>query len=184
MSVERALATRRSVRAYQSRDLTLEEVSQLLWAAQGLTHAMGYRTAPSAGALYPLELYVLAGRVSALQAGVYKYAPRGHRLSCVAEGDARAQLCEAALRQQCVATAPLSVVFASVHERVMVRYGQRGLGYVYMEVGHAAQNLCLQAVALGLGTVVIGAFGDQEVARILHCESDERPLYLVAIGPT
>ncbi len=182
MSVEEALLERRSIRNYKDEALTLAEVYQLLWAAQGITNLRGHRTAPSAGALYPLEVYVVAGNVDGLPAGVYKYRPHEHELEKVAVGDVRADLCAAAINQECVEDGAAVLVFAAVYERTTQKYGERGVRYVHMEVGHAAQNVYLQAVSLGLGTVVVGAFDDDEVERLLHMQDDERALYIMPVG--
>jgi len=182
MSVEEALLERRSIRNYKDEALTLAEVSQLLWAAQGITNVRGYRTAPSAGALYPLEVYMVAGNVEGLPAGVYKYRPQGHELEKVAGGDVRAELCAAAIDQECVEDGAVVLVFAAVYERTTGKYGERGVRYVHMEVGHAAQNVYLQAVSLGLGTVVVGAFDDDEVGKLLQMLDDERALCIMPVG--
>ncbi len=181
-SVEEALFRRRSVRDYRDGPLTLEEVSQLLWAAQGVTGPRGLRTAPSAGALYPLELYAVVGYVDHLPAGIYKYNSHRHELSRIAIGDKRIDLADAALRQPSVRTAPVVLVFSAVYGRTTVKYGERGVRYAQMEAGHAAQNVCLQAVSLNLGTVVIGAFSDDEVKRIVRMSADERPLCMMPVG--
>ena len=182
VSVEEALLDRRSIRNYKDEALTLAEVSQLLWAAQGITHPGRYRTAPSAGALYPLEVYVIAGNVDGLRPGIYKYCPQGHELEKVAGGDVRADLCAAALDQKCIEDGAAVLVFAAVYERTTEKYGERGVRYVHMEVGHAAQNVYLQAVSLGLGTVVIGAFDDDEVESMLQMKDDERALCIMPVG--
>jgi len=181
-SVEEALLKRRSVRDFKDKPVTLSEVSQLLWAAQGITGGGGYRTAPSAGALYPLELYIVAGNVNGLPAGIYKYRPKSHELLSIVKGDMRIDLCNAALGQSSVRRAAAVVVLSGVYERTTTKYGERGIRYVHMEAGHAAQNVSLQAVPLGLGTVVIGAFRDEEIKRMLKMEDRERPLYIMPIG--
>lgn len=181
-SVERLLRQRRSVRDYRDATLPLSDISQLLWAAQGITHAAGLRTAPSAGALYPLEVYLVAGNVSDLAAGVYHYQADGHRLERMHRGDQRKPLARAALAQNWVGDAAAVVVFAAVYERTTRKYGKRGVRYVHMEVGHAAQNLFLQAEALGLATVVVGAFRDDEVAGVLQLPDDVHPLVLMPVG--
>jgi SagB-type dehydrogenase family enzyme len=181
-SVESTLLRRRSVRRYMEKPLTLAEISQLLWAAQGVTHDRGYRTAPSAGALYPLEVYVIAGNVTGLAAGVYRYMADQHALLQTVKGDKRAQLCRAALNQTSIKNAPAVIVFCAVYQRVTIKYGRRGIRYVFMEVGHSAQNVCLQAVSLGLGTVTIGAFADDRVTRIINCRENEDPLYIMPVG--
>lgn len=181
-SVERALNTRRTVRDFAGQSLTLAELSQLLWAAQGVTSAAGLRTAPSAGALYPLETYALAGNVTGLEAGVYKYLPERHALMRVVAGDKRRQLAAAALGQEWVAEAAAILVFGAVEERTTRKYGQRGVRYVHMELGHAAQNVLLQAVALGLGGAEVGAADDARVAGVVNMPKGERALYLLPIG--
>ncbi len=182
ISVEQALQTRRSVRSYKKDPLDLTEISQLVWSAQGITHPRGYRTAPSAGALYPLELYVIAGRIKDLPAAIYKYSPHRHALLNIISGDKRAEFSRAALRQGSIRKAPAVLLFCAVYERTTAKYGQRGIRYVHMEVGHASQNVCLQAIALGLHTAVIGAFQDEAVKEIAHLPADEKPLYLVPVG--
>jgi SagB-type dehydrogenase family enzyme len=181
-SVEEALLKRRSVRDFKDNPVTLSEVSQLIWAAQGITDPGGLRTAPSAGALYPLELYVVAGNVNGLPAGIYKYRPKSHELLGIVKGDRRIDLFNAALGQSPVRRADAVVVLSGVYERTTTKYGERGIRYVYMEAGHAAQNVYLQAVPLGLGTVVIGAFSDEEVKRILKMPDREIPLYIMPVG--
>jgi SagB-type dehydrogenase family enzyme len=182
VSLEQSLLNRRSIRDYTGQQLTLEEVSQLLWAAQGLTDPAGFRTAPSAGALYPLELYIVAGDVEDLTAGVYRYQPEGHQLVKTLDGDKRAELAQAALEQEWVKEGAVDFVFTAVYERTTGKYGERGIRYVHMEVGHAAQNLCLQATALGLGAVTIGAFYDDRVSQLLNLPADEEPLYVIPVG--
>ena len=181
-SVEAALQARRSVRSYADQALALKEVGQLLWAAQGTTSARGFRTAPSAGALYPLELFIVVGNVSGLPAGVYRYHPNTHTLNQTTGGDLRDELSQAALRQRSLAEAPMVLVISAVYERTTAKYRDRGMRYVLMEAGHAAQNIYLQAVPLDIGTVVIGAFKDQQVQSLLNCQSNERPLYLMPLG--
>ena len=182
LSVEQALLTRRSVRSYKNDPLDLAEISQLVWSAQGITRARGFRTAPSAGALYPLELYVVAGRVKDLPPAIYKYDPSKHALIKTVSGDKRAELSRAALRQGAIRRAPAVLLFSAVYERTTGKYGQRGIRYVDMEVGHAAQNVCLQALTLGFQTAVIGAFRDSEVKKIARLPADEQPLYFVPVG--
>ena len=182
VSVEQALRQRRSVRSYEDGPLDMTEISQILWSAQGITSARGLRTAPSAGALYPLELYVIAGNVKNLPAAIYKYTPRDHALLEIVSGDKRSDLSRAALHQGAIRKAPAVILFCAVYERTTGKYGQRGIRYVHMEVGHAAQNACLQAIALGLNTAVIGAFRDSEVKMIANLPADEQPLYFVPIG--
>lgn len=182
ISVERALALRRSVRAFAPEPLGLSIVSQLLWAAQGITDPAGLRTAPSAGALYPLEVHLVAGAVSGVRAGIHRYEPQHHRLSLESEGDPRAGVAEAAFYQDWVAEAPAIVVLSAVYERTARKYAERAARYVHMEVGHAAQNVYLQAAALGLGTTMVGAFRDEELARVLGLVGPAKPLALLPIG--
>ncbi|MEA3459135.1 MAG: SagB/ThcOx family dehydrogenase [Chloroflexota bacterium] len=182
VSIEETLLKRRSVRDYTGELLTLEEVSQLLWAAQGITADWGGRTAPSAGATYPLETYLVVGDVEGLEEGVYKYNPHRHELCKVLDGDKRVELARAALEQDWVKEGAVDIVLTAVYERTTVRYGQRGTRYVHMEAGHAAQNVYLQAVALNLGTVVVGAFYDDQVKKVLRLPKEEHPLYIIPVG--
>jgi len=182
VSVEHALLTRRSVRNYKNESLTLADISQLVWAAQGITAPRGYRTAPSAGALYPLELYIVAGNVDDLAAGIYKYLYRDHALVQTVVGDKRTELSHAALSQGSIARAPAVFLFCAVYSRITAKYGNRGIQYTFMEIGHAAQSVCLQAIALDLGTVVIGAFRDHEVKLIANLAADEEPTYFIPVG--
>lgn len=181
-SVETALRLRRSVRDYTGEPLMRAELAQLLWAAQGITGAEGLRTAPSAGARYPLEVYVSVGDVIDLPTGIYRYEPEYHALVIVASGDRRAELCAAALGQPCVEAGAVVIALAADYGRTGARYGKRGIRYVHMEAGHAAQNVYLQAAALELGTVVVGAFDDEEAQRILGMSSREEPLCLMPVG--
>jgi SagB-type dehydrogenase family enzyme len=182
-SLEEALLKRRSVRAYSEEPLRIEEISQLLWAAQGITDTTsGLRTAPSAGALYPLEIYVAAGNVTGLVKGVYKYRPQTHELVKLADEDVRKDLSRAALEQESVRDAPAVLVFSAVIERTAAKYGTRSTRYVHMEAGHAAQNVFLQAAALHLGTVVVGAFYDEDVKKVIGMEAGESALYIMPAG--
>lgn len=181
-SIEKALRERRSLRGYGKGPLTPGEIAQLLWAAQGITHGEGFRTAPSAGALYPLETYLVAGDVRDLPAGVYRYLPDKHALVLVASGDVRGRLCDASLHQDAVGNAPAAVVFSAVFARSTGKYGKRGVRYAHMEAGTAAQNVALQAVSLNLGTVVIGAFEDDEVRAVLSMPTMEDPMIIMPVG--
>ena len=176
VSLEEALATRRSVREFTDEPLTTQQISQLLWAAQGITADWGGRTAPSAGALYPLEVYV------AMREGLYHYLPEGHRLQILGRTDLRASLADAALGQTAVSDAPTVFVIAAVYARTAEKYEDRAERYVQLEAGHACQNLLLEAVALGLGAVPMGSFSDAEVARTLGLPTGQTPLYLVPVG--
>jgi SagB-type dehydrogenase family enzyme len=180
MSVERAIAERRSVREYGDTALSLQEVSQLLWSAQGVTSEDGLRAVPSAGATYPLELYVVVSRVSGLERGVYHYVGRTHRLERVGDGSAPALLTAAAHGQEPVEACALAVVITSVTERTAQRYGTRAERYVTLEAGHAAQNILLEVEALGLAAVPVGAFEDSAVQSVVR--SSAEPLYIIAVG--
>lgn len=182
LSVEEALDRRRSIRDFTNDPLSLSEVSQLLWAAQGKTHSEGLRTAPSAGALYPLEVYLIAGNVADLSAGIYKYQSADHTLTIVVDGDKRSELCRAALEQSCIENAPAVIVITAVYERTMKKYSERGVQYAHMEVGAAAENIYLQAGSLGLGTVFIGAFYDEKVQKVLNASQNEKPLCIMPVG--
>ena len=182
VSIEQSLVKRRSIRSYSGEPLNLAEISQLLWAAQGITDPRGYRTAPSAGALYPLEVYLLAGDVEGLEAGIYRYLPEKHELNLMVGSDYRDELSDAALKQKSVADGAVSIVFTAIYERTTVKYGERGVQYVHIELGHATQNLCLQAAAMDLGAVTIGAFTDERVAEILALPDEEKPLYIIPVG--
>ncbi len=182
MSVEEALYRRRSVRDYSPEPLSISEISQILWSAQGLTHPYGYRTAPSAGALYPLEIYIHATRVENLPKGIYKYMPSKHSLLLIKEGDFSKELFKASLSQEQVLTAALIILIFGVFARTTSKYGKRGIRYVFNEVGHVSQNIYLQATALRLGTVAIGAFYDEEIKSIVRAEKEEEPLYIMPIG--
>jgi SagB-type dehydrogenase family enzyme len=182
ISLEESLALRRSVRSYTDEPLTLQEMSQLFWAAQGITDPAGLRTAPSAGGTYPLELYAVVGNVRDLAPGVYRYEPEGHQAVKTVDGDIRVALSGAALGQEWVKEAPVVFVFSAVYERTTQKYGERGIRYVHIELGHAAENLCLQATALGLGPVTVGAFNDDQVSDLLSLPEGEEPLYVIPVG--
>jgi SagB-type dehydrogenase family enzyme len=184
VSVEGALANRRSHRRFQNRELSAEQLSQILWAAYGITESRGgLRTTPSAGALYPLEIYVIVGNVSGIEAGVYKYIPQEHKITRTVAADIRNELSSAALGQTMVRDAPVTIVYCAVFGRITGRYGPRGRErYVFMEIGHSAQNVYLQAEALQLGTCAIGAFTDSGVSELLQLPAEEEPLYLMPVG--
>jgi SagB-type dehydrogenase family enzyme len=175
VSVEETLEKRRSKRSFTPKELNWEQVAQLLWAAQGIAKR-GFRTTPSAGALYPLEVYLV------IKEGVYHYKPESHELERTLEGDLRGQLSRAALGEEAIEEAPVDIVIAAVYQRMEWRYRERTARYVHIEVGHAAQNIHLQAVALGLGSVPIGAFHDEQVQRVLSLPKDQQPLYIIPVG--
>lgn len=181
-SLAQLMQQRRSVREYRPAPLSLSEIGQLLWAAQGITHARGLRTAPSAGALYPLELYLVVGNVIDLEPGIYHYQLHNHRLALHLAGDKRKALAQAAYMQTWLAAAPAIVIISADYQRTRKKYAQRAERYVHMEVGHAAQNLFLQAEDLDLGTVVVGAFFDDDVAELMHMPAELVPLALMPVG--
>ncbi len=191
-SVERALKNRRSIRSFEQTPLTLVQVSQLLWAAYGITERApdgdtslhgGKRTVPSAGGLYPLEIYLVAGDVVGLVPGVYRYDSEQHRLEEVQRGDRRDELSRAASGQKMIREAPAVIVYSAVFERTTQKYGNRGRQrYVWMEVGHSAQNLYLQAYSLHLAMCVMGGFSDRDVKKVVTMPRTEEPLYLVTLG--
>lgn len=178
LTVEEALQRRRSVRDYKKGALSLGEVAQLLWAGGGRN--LYRRTIPSAGATYPLELYLVGGEIEGLEPGLYHYSVSGHSLKKIKEEDLRKRLCRAALDQRMIERAPASLIIAADYRRTTGHYGQRGMRYVHMEVGHMGQNISLQAVSLHLGTVMIGAFEDKAIKEILGIE--EEPLYIIPVG--
>jgi len=183
VSIEEAILLRRSIREYEPKPITLSQLSQILWAAQGITQrSTGFRSAPSAGATYPLEVYVVVkeGGVRDLRAGVYHYLPNSHELELVKLGDYTVDLMKAALGQEWVGDAAVNLVINAVYERTTRRYGDRGIRYVHMEVGHVGQNVYLQCISLNLACVVIGAFYDEEVKRIVGGVGE--PLYIIPIG--
>lgn len=179
-SLEECLAQRRSTRSFTDDTLTHEQISTLLWAAQGITDTTrGFRTAPSAGATFPLETYVVTDK------GIFLYDPGRHHVTLIKAGDERASLAKACWNQACVRGAPVSIVLCAVPERTSGRYGERAMRYIYMEAGHVAQNIHLEAVALGLGSVPVGAFDDDALARLLDLNEAEQktiPLYVISIG--
>lgn len=181
-SIEEALLGRRSVRDFSEGPVTLEQISQLFWAAQGINRDDGGRTAPSAGALYPLTVYVVIGNADGILPGLYKYEPEGHKLTRVLEGDLRQPLSQAALGQPSVRQAAVDFVITGKYEIITPKYGERGIMYTFLEAGHAAQNICLQAVGLKLGVVTIGAFDDAGVRQVLGLSADETPLYIIPAG--
>lgn len=174
-SLEECILSRRSIRQFQDKEIPLHAISLLVWAAQGITAKKGFRAAPSAGATYPLEMFL------AKSDGLFRYIPQRHALKKEKTGDLRSEIAKSALNQMFVADAGVVFIIAGVFERTTWRYGERGARYVHNEVGHCAQNIHLQAVALGLGSVPIGAFNDDELKQLLEL-GDEEPLYIVPVG--
>ncbi|MGD9164996.1 MAG: SagB/ThcOx family dehydrogenase [Chromatiales bacterium] len=176
------LQQRRTHREFAPQPLSLTQAAQLLWAAQGVTSREGYRTAPSAGALYPLELHLVVGEIEGLPAGSYRYDAMRHTLTCEKTGDLRPALSAAALYQDWIEQAPAIIVISAVDARTTRKYGSRGVRYVHIEVGHASQNLLLQAVALSLAAATVGAFDDDRLHRLLGLADEERPLAIHPVG--
>jgi len=176
MSLEQAIASRRSRRDFLPQPLALEQIGQLAWAAQGKEAGGRYRTTPSAGATYPLELFIVTTD------GLFHYLPGKHVIEQLTGQDLRAKLASAAWGQEFIAAAPVTLVFAAEFSRTTGHYGKRGIRYVYMEAGHAAQNVHLQAESLGLGSVAVGAFDDTDVKKALSLPDHFEPVYMVTIG--
>ena len=191
MSLEKAIAQRRSRRNFEDKELSIEQLSQILWAAYGVTSPQpnhpklrgGLRTVPSAGALYPFEVYAVIGKVNGVEPGVYKYVADGHKIVRLIDKDVRKDLAVAALSQIMVENAPVVIFYSAIFERTTQKYGDRGRErYVCMDLGHSAQNVYLQAEAMGLGTCAIGAFTDKSVSEVLQLPQNEEPLYLMPVG--
>ncbi|HOJ39983.1 MAG TPA: SagB/ThcOx family dehydrogenase [bacterium] len=174
------LARRRSVRTYSQQPLSLQEVSNLLWACDGQTVSWGGRTAPSAGATYPLNIYLVAGNVEQLSPAFYAYNIQEHSLKLLLSSDLRNNLARAAYGQSMLKEAPATIVITASPERTTTRYGQRGWRYIFMESGHCGQNIHLLAVDLDLATVMVGAFDDHQVQACLQLS--EEVLYLCPVG--
>ncbi len=185
VSVEAAIKQRRSERSYAAKSLTKEQLSQMAWCAQGITASdRRKRAAPSAGATYPLTLFMVVGEKTCgnVPAGVYRYLPEEHALGLQLAGDQRKPLAAAALGQDFVAQAPLVMVLAANYSITTGRYGKRGRRYVHMEVGHVGENVHLQAKAIGLGTCMVGAFDDSAVSAALNLPAEQEPLYIMPVG--
>jgi len=193
VSLEETILRRRSVRRYRREPLELSQLSQILWAAQGITGTGGFRAAPSAGASYPLEIFMFVGTQCViasevkqapeeLPAGIYHYEADSHSLSLHKPADLRPDLARATLNQEFIIEAPVDIVICALSHRTSYRYGRRGERYVHIEVGHAGENIHLQAVALGLATVEIGAFHDEEVGKVLGVDEQIKPLYIMPLG--
>lgn len=180
-SIEKAMRERRSTRKFSKEEISLEEISQILWSAQGITHrSRGLRTAPSAGALYPLEIYLVAGEVEGIPKGIYRYSPATHSIKIKEEGDKRKKFFTCC--QPFVGKAPAIIVITGVHERTAVKYGKRADQYIYIESGAVGQNIYLQCEALGMGTTFVGAFIDSRLSSILSLPEGEQPLGVMPLG--
>jgi SagB-type dehydrogenase family enzyme len=193
VSLEETILRRRAVRRYRREPLDLSQLSQILWSAQGITGTRGFRAAPSAGATYPLEIFVVVGKQGViaseakqaheeLQAGIYHYEADSHSLSLHKPADLRPDLARATLDQEFIIDAPVDIVICALYHRTSYRYGKRGERYVHIEVGHVGENVHLQAVALGLATVEVGAFHDEEVRTVLGIDEQIKPLYIMPVG--
>ena len=185
VSVEEAIKHRRTIRSYLSKPLTLEHLSQIFWAAQGITGDRGYkRSAPSGGALYPIDIYGIVGDngVKGLKAGIYHYDPHEHAASLITEGDFRKDVAKTALSQTWMAKAPLNLVITSEYSRITIKYGSRGERYAMIEAGHIGQNIFLQAEALGLRAGIVGAFDDKDVNRVMKINRSHEPLLIMSVG--
>ena len=185
VSLEKTIKVRRTIRSFTSQQLTLEQFSQLLWAAYGITEDRGFkRAAASGGACYPMDLYALVGEdgIKGMDAGIYHYEPMGHSVSLLIEGDLREEVARASLGQMWMATPPLSLVICAEYARITSRYGERGVRYAMIEAGHMGQNIFLQAEALGLGAGIVGAFQDEAVIQVMGTPPSHEPLLIMPVG--
>ena len=185
VSVEWAIKQRRTIRSFLPEILEINHLSQLLCSAQGITENGGFkRAAPSAGAMYPMDVYAVVGRssVAQIEAGVYHYEPNGHALSYITKKDVRDRVAKASLSQMWMARAPLNIVITAEYSRITVKYKERGIRYAMIEAGHIAQNLFLQAEALGLKAAIVGAFHDNELIEILKIPRSHEPLLIMPVG--
>ena len=182
ISIEEVIESRRSIRTYGSESISLTELARLLHSAQGITSDYGFRAAPSAGATFPLSIFVIAENVDSLEAGIYAYEPSTESLTAISMGNFLDELSEAALGQTYVRDAPVVIAITAEYSITTSVYGNRGIIYVHMEAGHASQNIYLQCTAMGLGTVAVGAFSNSTVSEILNLAKNETPLYLMPVG--
>ncbi len=177
VSLEETIKKRRSERRLSGGELTLDQISQVLWSCQGITdEKKNFRSAPSAGATYPLEIYLISAD------GFFQYVPDAHALKRLKSKDMRQELSRACYGQGFVKDASIDIIICADFERTTGRYGERGENYVYVEVGHAAQNVHLQAVAEGLGSVPVGAFSDEKIKELLGLPEELIPLYVIPVG--
>lgn len=185
VSVERAIQQRRTIRSFVNKALTLQQFSQILWAAQGVTELDGIkRAAPSGGALYPADVYAVVGDkgVAHLAPGIYRYHPDNHATEKIVNGDRRSEVAEASLKQMWMATAAVLFVITVQYSRITTKYGDRGIRYALIEAGHIGQNIFLQCQASGLAAGIVGAFRDNEVARAIHAQSNHEPIVIMPVG--
>ena len=184
-TLEELIKRRRTIRSFLSTSMTQDQLSQLFWAAQGITEEKGYKRAvPSGGALYPIDAYAVvgAGGVEGVQPAIYRYEPDDHSISLVVEGDLRQPLAKASLGQMWMAKAPVSMVITAEYRRITSKYGERGVRYAMIEAGHVAQNIFLQAEALGMGAGIVGAFHDNEVIQVMRIPLSHEPLIIMPVG--
>jgi len=185
MSLEKAIKQRRTVRSFTNKPISKQQLSQILWSAQGVTDDRGFkRAAPSGGALYPSDVYVAVGGscVETFSSGVYHYNPSSHSVTTVVEGDKRKDVARASLRQMWMADAPVIFVVTAEYDRICTKYGKRGIRYALIEMGHIGQNIFLQSQALGLEAGIVGAFNDEEVADVVGVEKNHEPLVILPVG--
>ncbi len=185
VSLETAIKQRRTIRSFTSEPLSLEQCSQLFWAAQGITEDRGFkRAAPSGGALYPMDIYAVVGEncVKGLESGAYHYDPKSHAVSLVSKGDLRNKVAGAALSQMWMATAPLNILITAEYYRITSKYGKRGVRYAIIEAGHIGQNILLQSEAMGLGAGIVGAFNDEKIRQVVNIPPNHEPLLILPVG--
>ena len=185
ISLEKSIKNRRTIRSFSSKHLSLEQLSQLLWAAQGITGDRGFkRSAPSGGALYPMDIYTVVGKngVDGLDDGVYHYKAKNHAISLISGGDLRDQVSSAALSQTWMAGAPINMVITAEYNRICIKYGERGIRYAMIEAGHIGQNIFLQAEAMGLAAGIVGAFQDKKVIKSMNIPENHNPLLIMPVG--
>ncbi len=184
-SVEKAIKRRRTVRSFSPQPITIQQLSQLLFAAQGITEDHGFkRAAPSGGALYPLDIYAVVGEksVAGIDAGIYHYLPGGHRIELTAVGDRRVPIARASLHQMWMAQPPLNFVITAEYDRICSKYGKRGVRYAMIEAGHVGQNIFLQAETLGLKAGIVGAFADVQLIQAMDIPRQHEPLLVMPVG--
>jgi SagB-type dehydrogenase family enzyme len=185
VSVEHAIKQRRTHRSFTKKEVGLNQLSQLLWAAGGITEDNGFkRAAPSGGALYPIDIYVAVGRqrVAELDAGLYRYEPNSHMVTHINQQDLRGQIAGASLFQMWMADAPIQVIIVADYSRSTIKYKNRGIRYAMIEAGHMGQNVFLQAEALGLKAGIVGAFNDKKLIKIMDISPSYEPLLVMPIG--
>ncbi|MDY6854924.1 MAG: SagB/ThcOx family dehydrogenase [Thermodesulfobacteriota bacterium] len=185
ISLEGAIRNRRTIRSFKTDSLSIEQFSQILWAGQGITEQRGYkRSAPSGGALYPMDIYAVIGRngVTGIKPGIYHYNPSQHSVSKITEGDLLHDVARAALSQMWLATAPINLLITAEYSRICSKYGERGVRYAVIEAGHISQNIFLQAEAIGLGAGIVGAFYDETIIRAIKIPISHEPLLIMPVG--